>query len=72
MAIHLDAPKPLIKRVDPADTGLPRGLTLVATDVEHPFTTSTYSHRFGFGCGNRLNGVAMIVSAAGYSAPSIS
>ena len=31
--------------------------------------TSEYVHRTGFGVGNRLNGVAMIVSAAGYSVP---
>jgi hypothetical protein len=71
LAIHLDAPKPLIERVDPADTGLAQGLTLVAREPTFPFTTSYYRHRFGFGCGNRLNGVAMIVSAAGYSAPTV-
>lgn len=55
LAIHLDAPKPLFQRVDPADTGLPQGLALVATDEEHPFTMSFYEHRFGFGVGNRLS-----------------
>lgn len=69
LAIHLDAPKPLLQRIDPADTGLGSGLSLVATDEEFPFTESFYSHRFGFGCGNRLNGVVMIVSAAAYSVP---
>lgn len=57
LAVHLDAPKPLKMRVDPADTGLAQGLTLVATDEEHPMTASYYEHRFGFGVGNRLNGV---------------
>lgn len=71
LAIHLDAPRPLIQRVDPADTGLANGLTLVAREPTYPFTTSYYRHRFGFGCGNRLNGVAMIVSAAGYSVPTV-
>lgn len=72
LALHLDAPKPLIQRVDPADTGLAQGLVLVAREPTAPFTTSYYRHRFGFGCGNRLNGVAMIVSAAGYTAPTVS
>jgi len=57
IGIHLDAPKPLFQRVDPADTGLAQGLSLVATDEEHPISASYYEHRFGFGCGNRLNGV---------------
>jgi hypothetical protein len=64
LGVHLDAPKPLYQRVDPADTGLPQGLTLVATDEEHPMTASYYEHRFGLGCGNRLNGVVMDLSNA--------
>ena len=72
LALHLDAPKPLIQRIDPADTGLGQGLQLVAREAKQPFTTAYYRHRFGFGCGNRLNGVAMIVSAAAYSVPTIS
>ncbi len=70
LAVHLDAPKPLIMRVDPADTGLDGGLKLVATSDKFPFTQSDYSHRFGIGAGNRLNGVAMIISAAAWSVPS--
>jgi hypothetical protein len=69
LAVHLDAPKPLLQRIDPVSTGLGNGLQLVATDQDFPFTTSEYVHRFGFGVGNRLNGVAMIVSAAAYSVP---
>jgi hypothetical protein len=72
LGVHLDAPAPLKKRIDPADTGLGDGLRLVAEESEHPFTHSYWQNRFGFGCGNRLNGVAMIVSAAGYSVPTIS
>jgi hypothetical protein len=68
--IHLDAPKPLMQRIDPADTGLPSGLQLVATSDEYPFTESFYSHRFGFGCGNRLNGVAMFIDAGAWAVPS--
>lgn len=70
LGIHLDAPKPLIQRIDPADTGLGQGLQLVATDEQYPFTESYYSHRFGFGCGNRLNGVAMFIDAGAWAVPS--
>lgn len=58
----LDAPKPLIKRIDPADTGLPEGLQLVAKEAQYPFQASFWRHRFGFGAGNRLNGVVMDMS----------
>lgn len=70
LAVHLEAPKPLKMRVDPADTGLARGLALVARDMEFPFERSTWRHRFGFGVANRLNGVAIEVSADGtYTTP---
>ena len=51
--------KPLIQRVDPSDTGLPRGLTMVAENEEYLFRGMHWQHRFGFGVGNRLNGVAV-------------
>jgi hypothetical protein len=70
LSIHLDAPKPLIKRRDPSDTGLGEGLQLIAENESFPFKGSFWRHRFGFGVGNRLNGVAMIISASGYSVPS--
>jgi hypothetical protein len=70
VGIHLDAPKPLFQRVDPADTGLPQGLTLVAQDEDHPITSSYYEHRFGLGCGNRLNGVVYELGTGGtYTVP---
>lgn len=70
LGIHLDAPRPIMQRVDPADTGLPRGLALVAKDEQFPFTSSYYSHRFGFGVGNRLNGVVMELGTGGtYTVP---
>lgn len=70
VGIHLEAPKPLFKRVDPAETGLAQGLSLVATDDEHPFTASYYEHRFGFGCGNRLNGLVVEFGNGGtYTVP---
>jgi len=69
--VNMDAPKPIIKRVDPADTGLAEGLLLVATDEEFPFAGSFFRHRFGLGVGNRLNGVAFELGVGGtYSIPS--
>lgn len=71
LATHLDAPKPLIQRIDPADTGLGQGLLLVAESDTHPFSASHYEHRFGIGAGNRLNGVVMELGTGGtYTVPS--
>lgn len=73
IGIHLDAPKPLIRRIDPADTQLGNGLQLVAREElrdNFPFTNSYWRHRFGLGCGNRLNGVVMELGTGGtYSVP---
>ena len=70
LGIHLDAPAPLMMRVDPGYTGLPRGLTLVAQSDEFPFSESIYSHRFGFGVGNRLNGYVLELGTGGtYTIP---
>jgi len=70
LGIHLDAPAPLMMRVDPGYTGLPRGLVLVAQSDEFPFSESIYSHRFGFGVGNRLNGYVLELGTGGtYTIP---
>jgi hypothetical protein len=70
LGIDLDSPKPLKVRVDPADTGLGRGLQLVATDEKYPLESAHYRHRFGFGCGNRLNGVVLELANGGsYTVP---
>lgn len=69
--IHLDAPKPLIQRVDPEDTNLGTGLQMVARDPDYPFEGMHYRHRFGFGVGNRLNGVVLEFGTGGsYTVPS--
>lgn len=68
--IDLDQPGPLLQRIDEAYTGLPTGLSLIATDERYPMTNSSWEHRFGFGVGNRLNGVVMFISASGYAVPS--
>lgn len=68
---HLEAPAPLKMRVDAADTGLGSGLQLVANDQRFPLQQSTWRHRFGVGCGNRLNTVVMELGTGGtYSIPS--
>lgn len=70
LGVHLDAPAPCVERVDPADTGLPRGLNLVATDTTHPLQSAIYRGRFGIAVRNRLNGVAMEVGTGGtYTIP---
>ena len=57
-------------REDPADTGLAGGLNLVGEDEEFPFRNAFYSHRFGLGAGNRLNGVALEFGIGGtYTIP---
>lgn len=71
IAVHLEAPAPLLERVDPADTGLGSGLQLVAEDGDYPISSSHYEHRFGLGAGNRLNGVVMELGSGGtYDIPS--
>ncbi len=68
--VHLDAPAPLLERVDPAYTNLPRGLNLIVRDESTPFETSYYDARFGFGAGNRLNLVVLEYGTGGsYTIP---
>ncbi len=70
LGVHLDAPAPLMKRVDLPETNLPGDLALVVQDDDYPITSSFYEHRFGVGVGNRLNGVAMQITASGsYTIP---
>jgi hypothetical protein len=64
LGIHLDAPKPLVERVDLVATGLPQGLNLVSQDEAYPLQGSQYCHRFGLAVCNRLNGVVMDMSNA--------
>ena len=72
LGIYLDADAPLKMRIDPAAVGLGSGLQLVAEDENYPIQSSHWSHRTGFGAGNRLNGVAMELSTGGtYTDPTI-
>lgn len=70
LAVHLEAEAPLIRRIDPADTGLGQGLQLVAMDMQFPFEESAWRNRFGLGVGNRLNGVVLEFGTGGtYTIP---
>lgn len=69
IGLHLDAPRPLVMRVDPASTGLGRGLHLVQVDREYPLQSAYYERRFGLGCGNRLSACAVEVSELGSYTP---
>jgi hypothetical protein len=69
-SLHLDELAPLKMRVDPAATGLGRGLQLVARDETYPIESAHWRHRFGVGAGNRLNGVVMELGTGGtYTIP---
>ena len=71
LSIHLDVEAPLWERHDPAETGLPQGLTLVAQDEgTYDMLSWDWRGRFGFGVGNRLNGAVMEVANGGsYTVP---
>lgn len=70
VGVHLDAPRPLMQRVDPAYTNLGSGLQLVSESDVYPFEQSHYEHRFGFGVGNRLNGYVLELGTGGtYTVP---
>lgn len=70
VAVHLEAPRPLVKRRHPGFTGLGEGLQLVSEHEKYPFTQSHYEHSFGIGAGNRLNGVVLELGTGGtYTIP---
>lgn len=54
--VHLDAPPPLVERVDMAKANLGTGLQLVGQNNDELIRTSMWRHRFGLGVRNRLNG----------------
>lgn len=70
LGLDYDQESPLKIRVMPAMYGLGQGLQLVAEDSKHPIKTSHYEHWMGVGVANRLNGVAMELTAdATYDPP---
>lgn len=66
---HLGQPGPLKMRQDPNDVALPKGLQLVATSDRYPMRDSHWEHRYGFGVGNRLNGVLLHLNASTFAIP---
>lgn len=70
IGIHMEAPKPLKRRVDSVQ-GLGSGaLQLIAENDKTPLLNSIYSARFGFGVANRLNGVVLELGTGGsYTVP---
>lgn len=72
VSVHTGVEPPLLKRVDPADTGLGTDLQLVAQDEQFPFKESIWRHRFGVGAGNRLSAIVVEVATGGsYTDPTI-
>lgn len=70
VAVNLDAPPPLKERIHPEFTGLGSGLQLIAEDEKYPIESSHYEDDFGFGVGNRLNGMVMeLTTDATYDIP---
>lgn len=54
---------PLVERIP--DKANLRGLRVVAQERSYPLRNSMWERRFGFGVANRINGVAMFVTAGG-------
>lgn len=72
LGVHMEVEAPLYMRVDPTDTGLGRGLQLVAREQEFPFQSAFWRARFGVGVANRLNGVAFELGTGGtYTDPTV-
>jgi hypothetical protein len=70
LAVHLEVEKPLQMRRDPAYTGLTPGLQMVSENDNYPLQQYHYSHAFGLGVINRLNGVAFELGVGGsYTIP---
>ena len=69
VAVDMSQPGPLKKR-EPVPPEL-KGFRLEAEEARDPFFKRTWRDRFGYGAGNRLNGVVMEFGSGGtYSIPS--
>lgn len=74
LGLHLGSEGPLARRVDPQDTGLPRGLHLAGggNDPQYPMVGMFYRDRFGYAVRNRLNGMVVQLKASGtYDIPAL-
>ena len=61
LTLHLDAPPPLIRRVDDRRTPFRPGLRMVQERVDEPLRDAWWSNRFGYGVGNRLSAVVTYI-----------
>lgn len=72
LGMHMDAPKPLKRRVDPARTGIAPGLKMVSKDMEFPFHNNRWRNRLGYGVSERLNIVAVALNGTpSYTVPTL-
>lgn len=71
LGVHLEAPPPLRRRIDPPQVGLGDGLMLTTQDMDQPLKHSEWTNRFGYGVENRLNGVVMQLTAGSYTVPTV-
>lgn len=73
ISFHPNVAPPLIRRVDRAQWGLPRGLNMVAEtgyDVMWPWNQQIYEDSVGFGVGNRLGAVCLqLVASTTFTTP---
>lgn len=74
IGLHMDAAKPVKRRVDPGDTNLTPGLQMWTKTVGEPYETARWRNRQGFGVGNRIGAVVVFLAGnstyaipAGYS-----
>ena len=69
----MSQPRPLLERAHEPGAQIPRGLHLVTRSFDaanYPFDQSHYEDHFGYGVGNRLNGVILqLVASATYTTP---
>lgn len=72
ISVYMNAPAPLVERVDPATTGLPSGLHLVEQGViQIPHVLNQWRYRFGIGTRERLNGIVTFIDGgSSYTIPS--
>lgn len=70
LGVDADQDAPCKVRVHTAQSGIAQALALVSEDERHPIQTRNYEHWMGVGVANRLNGVAMELTAdADYDPP---
>lgn len=66
---NMDAPAPLLKRIDRVPLAGRGELALIATQTEHPFQESFWRDRHGYGAANRVGAVVGQITGASYTIP---